>query len=356
MEQREKTRNLLLKHYKTYPNLQLQDIFKFLYQSAFGCEHLVSSLETATDYILKEFDGVCYEPKNIIEDLDGNYSRVSLAYMKNGLSASTFGKIFVTSAKTEENGLEILIEKLDVVKELIFSNSLPFTQIEFEKELSTWQKNGFPAMHHSEIFRDNYHPSYRVIANKYLPFLPLFTTLDQLLSKGTVTLAIEGGSASGKTTLSGMLADIYDCTVFHMDDFFLRPEQRTPERYAEVGGNLDRERFLSEVLLPLKNGKNIRYRKFDCSTMSLGEEIEITPEQLTVVEGAYSMHPELQKHYDVSVYLNITPEMQRKRIVKRNTPQMANRFFYEWIPLEQRYFSEMNIAEHCDLKIDVLEA
>lgn len=32
------------------------------------------------------------------------------------------------------------------------------------------------------------------------------------------------------------------------DDFFLRPEQRTPERLAEPGGNLDRERMKSEVI------------------------------------------------------------------------------------------------------------
>ena len=34
-----------------------------------------------------------------------------------------------------------------------------------------------------------------------------------------------------------------------MDDFFLRPEQRRPERFAEPGGNVDRERFAAEVLV-----------------------------------------------------------------------------------------------------------
>ena len=40
-----------------------------------------------------------------------------------------------------------------------------------------------------------------------------------------------------------------------MDDFFLRPEQRTEERLKEVGGNVDRERFLEEVARPLTNKK-----------------------------------------------------------------------------------------------------
>ena len=56
-----------------------------------------------------------------------------------------------------------------------------------------------------------------------------------LEEKNFVIVAIDGKCTSGKTTLASQLAEIYDCNVFHMDDFFLRPEQRTPERFAEVG-------------------------------------------------------------------------------------------------------------------------
>ena len=85
--------------------------------------------------------------------------------------------------------------------------------------------------------------------NNYAPFLPLFAKIDKMLSHKNVVIAIEGGSASGKTTLGSLLEALYDCTVLHMDDFFLRPEQRTTARYAEVGGNVDYERFLDEVLM-----------------------------------------------------------------------------------------------------------
>ena len=80
--------------------------------------------------------------------------------------------------------------------------------------------------------------------------------IDELLTqKDMVIVAIDGKCTSGKTTLASQLAEVYDCNVFHMDDFFLRPEQRTPERFAEIGGNVDYERFREEVLLPLKSGK-----------------------------------------------------------------------------------------------------
>ena len=40
-------------------------------------------------------------------------------------------------------------------------------------------------------------------------------------------IAIDGRCGAGKTTLAKQLENRMDCTVFHMDDFFLRPEQRT---------------------------------------------------------------------------------------------------------------------------------
>jgi uridine kinase len=135
------------------------------------------------------------------------------------------------------------------------------------------------------------------------------------MKKGSAIIAIEGGSASGKTTLAKILSEVYDCNVFHMDDFFLRPEQRTPDRYAEVGGNVDRERFLDEVLKPTRENKTVEYRRFDCSTQVLETAVKIEPKALTVIEGAYSMHTELSSYYDLSVFMDISSEYQRERIL-----------------------------------------
>ena len=79
--------------------------------------------------------------------------------------------------------------------------------------------------------------------------------IDELWEKkDMIIVAIDGKCTSGKTTSASKLAEIYDCNVFHMDDFFLRPEQRTSERFAEIGGNVDYERFQEEVLFPLRSG------------------------------------------------------------------------------------------------------
>lgn len=354
MEHSETTRELLITHCKTYPNLQIQDIFKFLHQSAFGCEHFVSSLCTATSFIAEEYRGLRDKKATYIEPLDGDYSRVPLSYIDRGLSAETLGRLFVASSKQEPNGMSVLLEKLKVAEQLVYEGLLPFSEEEFDEAMQKWKAQGYEALHHSDIFKASYRPAYRVINNRFIPFLPLLAELDKRLKNGRVILSVEGGSASGKTTLSEMLYGLYDCTVFHMDDFFLQPHQRTPERFAQVGGNIDWERFLSEVLIPLSKGEPVSYRKFDCSAMSLTEEIQVTPKRFTVIEGAYSMHPSLEKYYDLSVYLDIAPSLQRERILHRNSPELAQRFFNEWIPLERRYFSETHAEQRCSMTIQIL--
>ncbi|MBQ8798084.1 MAG: hypothetical protein IJZ55_00805 [Lachnospiraceae bacterium] len=353
MMRREETKNALKIQCEKYPELQVRDLFKFLYQSSFGCEHLVSDVESAKAYIQEEAESAGTVSEDFIEELDGPYCRVHLNYLKTGLCADTFAKLFVLSAEHVEDGTERLEEKLSVLLDMTRDGELPFSVAEVEAAIKQWEKEGYPACHHSEGFRKAYAPAYRLMKKEYVRFLPLFGKIDSILQQGTVTLAIEGGSGSGKTTLADLLCRVYECTVFHMDDFFLRPEQRTPERFAEPGGNVDRERFLSEVLLPLHKGESVEYRRFDCGTFTVLPPEKKEPSRLNVIEGAYSMHPELEEYYNLSVFLDISPEVQKARIIKRNSTELVNRFFTEWIPMEQKYISCMNVKERCDSIISI---
>ena len=124
-----------------------------------------------------------------------------------------------------------------------------------------------------------------------------------LAQNGAAIVAIDGKCTAGKTTLAAGLAEMLDCNVLHMDDFFLRPEQRTPERYSQPGGNVDYERFREEVLLPLKAGKAFSYRPFDCSTFTLSAPVAVTPKKLNIVEGTYCLHPYLDYVYNLKLFL-----------------------------------------------------
>ena len=348
------TAEKLLAHLQAYPHLTPQDVFKFLHQSAFGCEHLVTDEQAVTERLCNETNGLDLSVAHSdIEPLDGHFSRVHLGYLKTGLAAQTLGKLLCISSKICSHDVDELERKLDVARRLAAKHIMPFSEQEFVDAWEAWRTQGYPALHHSDAFRFEYHPAYRVIHNRYLPFLPLFSRLDTLLPQKRVLLAIEGGSASGKSTLGELLQAIYGCTVCHMDDFFLRPEQRTPERLSQVGGNIDVERFLDEVLVPLYKGEVASYRRYDCSTATVLPAVPTTTTPLTVIEGAYSMHPLAEGYYDLSVFLDVESDTQRNRIRKRNSPPMAERFFTEWIPLEERYFDHTDIRSRCDLIIPV---
>lgn len=172
--------------------------------------------------------------------------------------------------------------------------------------------------------------------------------IEKLLKKqDMVMVAIDGNCTSGKTTLASQLKERFDCNVFHMDDFFLRPEQRTAERFAQIGGNVDYERFQTEILIPLLCGNPFSYRPFDCGTFALSEPVFVPTKQLNIIEGTYSLHPYFGDVYDLTVRLTITSELQRKRILKRPA-FLQKRFFEEWIPMEDRYFEAFHISEKSD--------
>lgn len=177
--------------------------------------------------------------------------------------------------------------------------------------------------------------------------------IDLLLQeKCRIIVAIDGSCTAGKTTLANLLAQKYDCNVFHMDDFFLRPEQRTDARYTEIGGNVDYERFAIEVLMPLKSGTDFSYRPFSCQTMQLAQSVAVTPKQLTIVEGTYSHHPYFNDPYDLKIFLTVSPQLQRQRILQR--PAFLHcRFFEEWIPMEHRYFEGCSIEEKAHMVLEL---
>ncbi len=168
--------------------------------------------------------------------------------------------------------------------------------------------------------------------------------------KSFVLLAIDGRCGSGKSTLAKGLASRYTAAVVHMDDFFLRPEQRSLERLSQPGGNVDWERFIQQVLLPLKEGRDeFEYQRYDCSRQKLGQTVHILRSPLMIVEGAYSVHPRFGDIYDIRIFMDIDPAAQRERILKRNGPKMLSRFVDDWIPKEEAYFETYSIKEKCDL-------
>lgn len=168
--------------------------------------------------------------------------------------------------------------------------------------------------------------------------------------KSPYVVAIDGMSGSGKTTLAKQIQEVCsDVNVFHMDDYFLRPHQRTVERMEEVGGNVDYERFMDEVIRHLQDEEGLVYRVYDCCTQTLGKEITVPWNPLVIVEGVYSQHPYFGEVYDLCVFCEVSEEEQYGRILGRNGEKTLERFVHEWIPKENEYFKKYKIKEKSGL-------
>ena len=169
------------------------------------------------------------------------------------------------------------------------------------------------------------------------------------INKEPCIVAIDGRCGAGKTTLALNLKKRLNCSVIHMDDFFLRPPQRTEQRLNEPGGNIDYERFLQEIVKPLKESKTVCYRPFNCHTLSFDQEKTVKPSKVIIVEGSYSCHPKFSDIYDVKLFMDIDAKEQLNRIEKRNGKERLNDFVKKWIPLEESCFSAFKIKEKCDI-------
>lgn len=189
-----------------------------------------------------------------------------------------------------------------------------------------------------------------------LNYLPLLKEIDKLLRKDKdIIIAIDGLCGSGKSYLANLISLLYDCNVFHMDDYFLPFEMKTKERLSVPGSNVHYERFKDEILTGLVRNESIIYQPYQCATRDLAEPIQVESKKLNIVEGTYSLHPTLVKAYDYKVFLTVNPEVQKNRILKRNGEEKLQQFIHMWIPLEKLYFDSLHINMQCDKVIDTTD-
>lgn len=359
-------KKILENHLDKYPLMEAIDILKLLYQSEFGGGHMIANENQSLVRIKKEYE----EMKNCIpstavvcEPIGDNICRIYLNALTEGLLPETLNKMFVNSANEKHGSVEGLEEKISILIDFLKQSSLSTiistnNRCSLYDTIEKWKSTGYPIISHSQTYRDNYYPAYRVVDINYAKYYSVFLEIDRFLSSDSfgnnnpnkpLLISIDGMCGSGKTTLSKLLESIYDCNVFHMDDFFLQPHQRTEKRLNEVGGNVDYERFFDEVLSHINDKNGLSYRIYDCQTGQLGKTITVPYKQINIIEGVYSNHPYFKDAYDIRFFLEIPETLQKERIIKRNGKEFANRFFTEWIPKENAYFNAFSVKDKCTL-------
>ena len=154
--------------FNQYPESQLTDIYKNLFQEAFGPGHLIPDTTRAGVYLDSELkseewvDTIPFHPLGLNHD----YYRVNLLLVKNGIiprevllqgmvaSASLARNPDIETWKKEWNKVVLLIKAR--------KPDLPNLASD-EKMIAETLSSGNVVMHHSRHFEETYHPHYRII-------------------------------------------------------------------------------------------------------------------------------------------------------------------------------------------------
>ena len=156
--------NILKIHAKKYPLMQVSDAVKLIYQGEFGGGHLVRDREECLSRIKNEIDTLSKITEEATEDIGFGIVRVNLASMKSiGLTPEKLCDIFIESSSLIRGNLSAFFKKLEYLSDLTSSGIFPFTSCELDLYLNEYIKSGCPAVSHSEIYRNEYDPAYRIV-------------------------------------------------------------------------------------------------------------------------------------------------------------------------------------------------
>ena len=333
-------------HAARYPLMEPQDYGKLTYQNHFGAEHLASDEKQMLRRIREEWEQISPEqPYRVPEWIGGGLCRFHLNdEAEKDVAARVLVKLFCMTVKEGTAEAEGFADKLFELEKLPVPG--------MREWLAQYRAAGCPPVRHSEAYREAYRPHYRLLKTEYAAAFPaLLETAKLLKRKERVVVAVDGRCGSGKSTLARLMEQVFSCSVFHMDDFYLPVGQRA-ENWLEIpGGNMELDRFRKEVLEPVFKGQAVDYRPFDCGAGEYTPAQPVEPTALTVIEGSYSHHPALAGEYDLKLFVTCDKQEQLRRLKLREGDYFPN-FQRLWMPLEEQYIRLCGIENSDAMTVD----
>jgi len=159
----EELERILREHAKRYPLMQPTDAVKLIYQNEFGGGHLIRDEEACLNYLRREYAAVEKDPTApLYEDIGNGIIRVNLAAVK-AEDLERLGRAFIDSAAKHKGTMDRFLNKLEVLRKLTTEGVFTFDVDALNAYLSEYKAVGYPAVSHSEQYRQAYTPAYRVI-------------------------------------------------------------------------------------------------------------------------------------------------------------------------------------------------
>lgn len=141
-----------------------QDAVKLIHQSAKGPGHMIKNADSALSMLKNEMDSV--EPDfgaQLLEPIGNGYARLYLSAAKaKGILPEDICRIFIESANSGEK--RELSTGIEILKRLVKEGKTPFREEELSAFLSGYDGG---IVRHSEKYRKEYAPAYRVVLEKF---------------------------------------------------------------------------------------------------------------------------------------------------------------------------------------------
>lgn len=154
-----------------YPKATLQDIYKTCYQDFFGAEHLMNDTAAARFYInyeLKqcEYSDLSLMPYNEPTGFRHRFTRVNFSNIVEGkITEEQLVMRFIDAAEKDNAYGDDWASEWKKIEEIALKVNPEWKDIELQQELTKAAENK-QAVRHSEAFRNNYNPHYRIVRNK----------------------------------------------------------------------------------------------------------------------------------------------------------------------------------------------
>lgn len=159
----EELRAILLLHPDQYPLMEPADAVKLIYQNEFGCGHMITDPSICLSYLHQEYHEAKKAPIAVRWEPIGNgFARIYLSSLTE-TELEALGQAFLHTGATHHGSLAQFLHKLDVLRDLTTQGQLPFDLAALDAYLIPYAQSNYPAVSHSESYRNTYHPAYRVV-------------------------------------------------------------------------------------------------------------------------------------------------------------------------------------------------
>lgn len=154
-------------------------------------------------------------------------------------------------------------------------------------------------------------------------------------------VCIDGPAGSGKTTLSGRLADVVaQAQVIHCDELL-----------QGWGGLPGLAGSVAALLAPLSTGRPGQWRRWDWLADTWAETHPVSPGGLLVLEGVGSWSPAIGDLVGVLVWVETASDVRLERGLARDGEQMRPRW-EQWRLDEAALFARLGTRAHADVLVD----